>query len=285
MVTSQRIGRKLSFWCSGAVKQVEMTADSWRHCPPPRNIQPHCYNPQASGNYHFPRDLRWETNRHPLHQLKCTAEEVLSAATEEVLSATGAVEQVLHAAVSERVLGTSITVWLGGAATEQDRSQTAASSEDSRGGGGGESLVPPPLPTLRGLYSPGTRRTGEKHVTDSCRRHRTVFTRTTRHKRSVFPHRHHSHQQLTSIIYYTIDILLSHDAHNSCLHYHTLALDMQHVVCLLYDPYLAFILSVNSRYFVLHIAGASATAGTQFPRVHQRTCANKSDCDSNSAPS
>ncbi|XDV47522.1 hypothetical protein PO909_017127 [Leuciscus waleckii] len=98
-----------------------------------------------------------------------------------------------YSAVIESVLSTSITVWFG-SATKSDIGRLQRTVRTA------ERIIGPPLPTLQDLYSSRVRKRAGKIITDSThpghplfellpsgRRHRSLATRTSRHRNSFFP--------------------------------------------------------------------------------------------------
>ncbi|XDV26594.1 hypothetical protein PO909_030250 [Leuciscus waleckii] len=98
-----------------------------------------------------------------------------------------------YSAVIESVLSTSITVWFG-SATKSDIGRLQRTVRTA------ERIIGAPLPTLQDLYSSRVRKRAGKIITDSThpghplfellpsgRRHRSLATRTSRHRNSFFP--------------------------------------------------------------------------------------------------
>ena len=194
--------KELAVWCTlnnlelNTLKTVEVIVDFRRNPPalPPLTIMNSTVTAVESFRFlgtTISQDLKWDIHidsivkkaqqrLYFLHQLR------KFNLPQELL-------KQFYSAVIESVLSTSITVWFG-SATKSDIRRLQRTVRTA------ERIIGAPLPTLQDLYSSRVRKRAGKIITDSThpghplfellpsgRRHRSLATRTSRHRNSFFP--------------------------------------------------------------------------------------------------
>ena len=201
--SAYRLGvEQLAVWCSynnlelNTLKTVEMIVDFRRNTPalPPLTIMNSTV--EAVESFRFlgstiSQDLKWANH---IDSIVKKAQQRLYFLRQ--LKKFNLPQELLiqfYSAVIESVLSTSITVWFG-SATKSDIRRLQRTVRTA------ERIIGAPLPTLQDLYSSRVRKRAGKIITDSThpghplfellpsgRRHRSLATRTSRHRNSFFP--------------------------------------------------------------------------------------------------